>query len=116
MRLRLSVNGIASFCAFCVLCGYSSAQQKLTYDQNILPLLREKCLNCHNADKAKGGLDASNYGKLLEGGSSGEVIKPGDADSSRLFALVSHKEEPKMPPNSPQLAKANLDLLKAWIG
>jgi hypothetical protein len=107
--------GIGFLCAVGVLCGSVSAQQKITYEQNILPLLRDKCLSCHNADKQKGGLDASTYAALMEGGSSGEVIKAGDAEGSRFFLLASHKEEPKMPPNSPQLAKESLDLIRAWI-
>jgi Planctomycete cytochrome C/WD domain, G-beta repeat len=107
--------GCGILCAFVVLCGSSSAQQKITYEQNVLPLLRDKCLTCHNSDKAKGGLDASTYSKLMEGGSSGEVVKAGDAEGSRLFLLASHKEEPKMPPNSPPMAKESLDVIKAWI-
>jgi predicted nucleic acid-binding Zn-ribbon protein len=95
--------------------GSAAAQQKLTYDQHILPLLRDKCLGCHDADKTRGGLDASTYGKLMEGGSSGAVVKPGDADGSRLYTLSAHTAEPKMPPNAPPLAKASLDTLKAWI-
>src|SRR5438270_1532115 len=88
---------------------------KLTYDEHVLPLLRDKCLGCHNADKAKGGLDASNYAKLMEGGSSGAVVKPGDPDASRLFALASHREEPKMPPNGSKSSDAQLELLRKWI-
>src|SRR5262245_28611413 len=51
----------------------------------------------------------------MEGGSSGAVVKPGDADSSRLYLLASHKGEPKMPPNATALAKENLDLIRNWI-
>lgn len=100
---------------FCLLCGTSQAQPKITYEQNVLPLLREKCVTCHNADKSKGGLDMSTYAKLMEGGSSGEVVKPGDADGSRLLLLAAQKEEPKMPPNSPPMAKESLELVRAWI-
>ncbi|MFL5330197.1 MAG: c-type cytochrome domain-containing protein [Gemmataceae bacterium] len=101
-----------------MLCGSNSAQtpqKKLTFDQDVLPVLRDKCLGCHNADKVKGGLDASTFAKLMEGGSSGEVIKPGDSESSRLYRLVSHSDEPKMPPNSPQISKESLTLIKSWI-
>lgn len=104
-----------SLCALCIFSSSLSAQQKVTYEQNILPLLRDKCLTCHNADKQKGGLDASTYAKLMEGGSSGEVVKAGDPDASRLFLLAAHKEDPKMPPNSPPMAKESVDIIKAWI-
>ena len=54
---------------------WAIAQKKLTYDKDILPICGDKCLGCHNADKVKGGLDASTFAKLMEGGSSGEVIR-----------------------------------------
>jgi len=101
--------------ALCVSAVSSFSQQKVTYDQAVLPILRDKCMNCHSADKAKSGLDMSTYGKIMEGGSSGAVIKPGDADGSRLYALASHKEEPKMPPNAAALAKESLDSIRNWI-
>lgn len=104
-----------SLCAIGAPAASSFAQQKVNYEQHVLPLLRDKCLGCHNGEKSRGGLDASTYGKLMEGGSSGAVVKAGDADGSRLFALAAHKEEPKMPPNAPMIAKESLDLLKNWI-
>src|SRR5262249_49707931 len=103
----------------CVAVVQTSAAQppkgKVTYDQHVLPILRDKCLACHNPDKLKGGLDLSTFTKLIEGGASGAVVKPGDPDGSRLFALTSHKEMPYMPPEMPALAKESLDSLRAWI-
>src|SRR5580700_175677 len=56
--------------------------KKLNYQENILPILREKCLACHDSDKIKGGLDMTTYTKLMEGGGSGVVVKPGDGEGS----------------------------------
>jgi hypothetical protein len=56
-------------------------------------------LICHNQNEKKGGLALDNYAAVMEGGSSGEVVFAGDLDSSRLWALVNHDEEPYMPPN-----------------
>jgi len=93
----------------------ASAQEKITYDQHVMPFLRDKCLGCHNADKARGGLDLSTFSKTMEGGASGVVVKSGEPDASRLFTLTAHKEEPKMPPNAPRVADASLDMLRKWI-
>lgn len=101
--------------AFAFLAMPAFAQIKVTYDQHVLPVLREKCLNCHNADKARGGLDASSFSKLMEGGSSGAVVKPGDADASRFYRLTAHLEQPVMPPNAAPIAKASIDIIKNWI-
>src|SRR5205814_348386 len=56
-----------------------------------------------------------NYTSLRQGGSSGEVIKPGDPEASSLFLSVAHKHEPFMPPKSNQLAKEKLDAVRHWI-
>lgn len=86
-----------------------------TYDDDIVPILRQHCNNCHNADKMRGGLDASTFSALKAGGSSGEVVVAGDPDKSRLFTLTAHTAEPKMPPNSNKIDQAKIDLLKLWI-
>ncbi|HEX4589506.1 MAG TPA: c-type cytochrome domain-containing protein, partial [Gemmataceae bacterium] len=103
-----------ALCPLC-LCGSFAAEQKITYADHVLPLLRDKCFGCHNADKARGGLDASNYVKLMEGGSSGAVVKPGDPEDSRLYMLAAHKAEPKMPPKADPLPPPQLETLKKWI-
>ncbi|HWG42331.1 MAG TPA: c-type cytochrome domain-containing protein [Gemmataceae bacterium] len=88
---------------------------KITYEQHVLPLFREKCVACHNQDKKKAGLVLDNFTKVMEGSSSGEVVKPGDPDGSTLFRVMSHKDEPFMPPKSPMLPKESIDLIEKWI-
>jgi hypothetical protein len=88
---------------------------KITYDEHVLPLFRDKCVSCHNQDKKRAGLILDNYAKVMEGSSSGAVVKPGDAEGSSLFRVMAHKEEPFMPPKSPMLPKESLDLIERWI-
>src|SRR5947209_4766636 len=76
-------------------------QAKITYDDHILPLFREKCISCHGQDKKSSGLSLHSYTKTMEGGSSGVVVKAGDPDGSLLYLAVAHKGEPFMPPKSP---------------
>lgn len=88
---------------------------KLNYEQHVLPFLMEKCGNCHSADKKRGGLIVTNYQKLMEGGSSGAVVKAGDPDKSSLYTTTAHKTEPFMPPMSPKVADDKIELVRAWI-
>lgn len=88
---------------------------KITYEQHILPLFRDKCIACHNPDKKRAGLILDNYTKVMEGSSSGAVVKPGDPEGSAIFRVLAHKEEPFMPPKSPMLPKESLDLVERWI-
>lgn len=91
------------------------AVKKITYQEHVQPILRDKCFSCHDADKVKGGLDVTTYTKLMEGGGSGVVVKPGDAEGSRLYALVVHKTKPIMPPNSDKMPEAVTNVIKEWI-
>jgi hypothetical protein len=88
---------------------------KVTFAEHIEPIFKAACANCHNRDRQRGGLNAADFGALLEGGSSGQVIMPGDPDGSRLFRLVQQTEEPKMPPSGPPLSEEQLNLLREWI-
>jgi hypothetical protein len=110
---------LSSLCSLC-LCGELFAADakkpaKITYDQHVLPLFREKCVACHNQDKKRAGLVLDNYTKVMEGSSSGAVVKAGDAEGSALYRVMAHKEEPFMPPKSPMLPKESIDLIEQWI-
>lgn len=89
--------------------------EKITYTDHILPILRAKCAACHSADQAKGGLVVDSYTGLMAGGASGEVVAGGDVDGSRLYDLITHKAEPKMPPKEPKMPDDQLALFKKWI-
>jgi mono/diheme cytochrome c family protein len=91
-----------------------SAQEKISYDDHILPLFEQACLNCHNPDKTKGGLDLSTFAATMKGGSSGKIVEPGDI-ASTLVNLVKQTAEPKMPPEGEKLSPAQIDLLVKWI-
>ena len=76
---------------------------KPTYADDVLPILKAACVNCHGNEKQKGGLNLATFAAAMQGGSSGAVVAPGDPDKSRLFTLSSHKAEPKMPPSGSRL-------------
>ena len=88
---------------------------RITYDDHVSEIFRSQCFKCHNQDRKKGGLALNTYGLAMEGGSSGKVIKPGEPDSSRLFSLIAHLEEPHMPPKGGKLADGILETVRKWI-
>ena len=93
----------------------AAAEETATFIDNALPVLRQRCGTCHNADKKNGGLDVTSYAAIMRGGGSGEVITPGDASASHLFRVVNHEDEPTMPPDAPPIPEAERQVLKAWI-
>jgi WD40 repeat protein len=93
-----------------------SMEQPMTnFADHVMPIFQARCLRCHSADKAKGGLNLSLHASALEGGSSGKVIVPGDPGGSRILALILQTEEPVMPPSGDPLKPEEVEVIRRWI-
>ncbi|MAX20997.1 MAG: hypothetical protein CMJ60_02335, partial [Planctomycetaceae bacterium] len=46
-------------------------EAKVTWDDQVSAVFRQRCVTCHNVNKKSGGLDISTYTNLMLGGSSG---------------------------------------------
>jgi hypothetical protein len=106
---------MSAVAAALVVAPHAAAEEKVTYVDNVLPVLRQRCGSCHNPDKKTGGLDVTSYAAVMRGGGSGEVIAPGSASGSYLYRVANHDDEPKMPPDAPPIPEAERQLIKAWI-
>lgn len=84
----------------------------------IQPILNEKCVNCHNTNKAKNDLILSDYQSILKGGKNGEAIRPGNAGESLLYEYTRLPMEDSlhMPPSGKlQLDPDEIQLIGWWI-
>jgi hypothetical protein len=86
----------------------------VTY-QDIRPLFQSSCLNCHNPDKQKAGLDLSTYDATMDGSDNGKVVEPGDPDKSVLLKVLTHDVEPFMPKGGDKLPDSQIDQIRQWI-
>lgn len=91
------------------------------FESDILPIFKKNCLACHNTTKARGDLNLETPQLIRDGGSSGDVVIPGDPSDSLLYLSASHAEEDYiMPPEGNKVKAKNftaneLGLLKRWI-
>ncbi len=91
-----------------------SAADKATFDDQVLPIFRNKCLKCHNPDRMKADLDLSTFDAAIKGSGNGAVLASGDPNASKLLKVVTHEEKPTMPPDD-KLADADIALIRQWI-
>ncbi|MEA3186641.1 MAG: hypothetical protein QOD99_471, partial [Chthoniobacter sp.] len=89
--------------------------QDITYAENIRPLFQSSCLNCHNADKHKAGLDLSTYEAAMEGSDGGKIIEPGNPAKSLLYRVITYAEEPAMPAKADKLPDSQIEMIRKWI-
>ncbi|MFM7150100.1 MAG: DUF1549 domain-containing protein, partial [Gemmataceae bacterium] len=84
------------------------------FEKKIRPLLLEKCVSCHGAEKTRGGLRLDTKPGLQRGGDSGAVVIPGAPEKSLLVQAVRHAGELKMPPKE-KLKEAEIAALTQWV-
>ena len=92
-----------------------SKEQKINFDDHIKPIFREHCSSCHSESSKESDLALDSYGGVKAGGSSGEVVAEGNTSGSRLFALITHAEQPFMPPDQDAIPQPQIDLVQTWI-
>ncbi|HEX2746615.1 MAG TPA: c-type cytochrome domain-containing protein [Verrucomicrobiales bacterium] len=90
------------------------------FAKEVFPVLKQNCLACHNATKAKSGLNLETPELILKGGDNGPAAVPGRSAESLLLKNAAHAEDPVMPPpgnkvNAVDLTGDQLGLLKLWI-
>ncbi len=91
------------------------SQSAVNFIDHVLPIFQARCFACHGPDKGEGGLVLASHETVMLGGGSGAVIMPGSPDGSRLLRLVSHLEQPSMPPKQDKLPDDQINLIRTWI-
>jgi len=73
------------------------------------------CTGCHGATKHAGGVDLTSYSALSSGqtGKGKALLVPGQADASRVYAILAVGSMP--PPGNPRPNAGLVSLLKDWI-
>ena len=75
------------------------AERVRFFEQEVRPLLVEKCYACHGAEKQKGGLRLDSREAILKGGESGPAVVPGKPEESLLVEAMNY-EGLEMPPTA----------------
>jgi hypothetical protein len=84
----------------------------------IQPILNEKCLNCHNSNRAKKNLVLSDYERIMKGGETSGTVVAGNAAESLLYkyAMLPMDDSLHMPPKDKlQLEQEEIKLIGWWI-
>ena len=97
----------------------ASAKDPYIFDHIVLPILENKCIDCHGTARAKGKLRMDSFDALIQGGANGPSLVPGDLKRSllleRIHLPLTVKEH--MPPeDQEQVTAEELAFLEWWVG
>jgi uncharacterized membrane protein/mono/diheme cytochrome c family protein len=89
----------------------------IDFEQQVLPLLSARCVECHGPNKVKGDLRLDSLEHILGGDPEFLVVTAGDPAASVLIERVRLPEgDPdRMPPKGAGLSGAEIELLERWI-
>lgn len=92
------------------------AQPKVSYAQDVHPILMKSCVQCHSRGKFEGEFSIDTREAFLKGGWSGPAVIEGKSEESYLMKLVTVGDGGKiMPMRGPKLTPDEVDVLKRWI-
>ncbi len=90
----------------------------MIFQEVVNPILKARCVQCHNANKSKGDLRMDQIELLKKGGENGPIFVAGQGSESELIkrCLLPLEDENHMPPKGKtQLSDNQIAILSWWI-
>ena len=97
----------------------------IDFDRHVLPILEQKCNDCHHApfDRSgrlvnpKASLRFDTYEQVMKGNLDGPVVVANDLENSNLYTVINLPEDDDMfmPPKGGALDTDQIDIIKRWI-
>jgi len=103
-----------------------TAVDGIDYEKQILPILKGRCWECHQAPyekngrtyKPKAGLRMDGLAHLMFGSDEGEVLVPNHPSKSPIYnrVILPSADDDRMPPKGDPLPLTEQELIRQWIG
>lgn len=88
------------------------------FNKDVLPILQQRCVECHGTEKQKGKLRLDTKADAFKGGKSGSPsFKANDVAGSFAITRVAlpKTDDDHMPPEGDPLTEAQIKTLKDWV-
>jgi hypothetical protein len=114
--------GFAVLAAFCLAVPGAAQEKKgdkkkdpaVSFTRQVMPILKDRCRNCHYPADKKGGLDVTSYAAVIKGGKTRDHVVPGFPEKSLLVKEISG-QDPPMPKNALPLTPEQIRFIADWI-
>ncbi len=114
-RITRSGDGYFALLALLALLAPFAAQA-VDFEKDIRPVLRERCVECHGAEKQKAGLRLDARSLALKGGDDGPVIVAGKSAESAIFQrITSTDKDERMPSKGDPLTATQIAAFREWL-
>jgi mono/diheme cytochrome c family protein len=88
-----------------------------TFDKDILPVIKQRCVECHGAKKQKAKLRLDSFAELMKGADGEKIFVASEPGESEIIKRINlpDSDDDKMPPKGDRLSKPIKDLIQRWI-
>jgi hypothetical protein len=90
-------------------------QKAINFWRDVMPIFETSCIGCHGPKKQRSDFRVDRREDFFAPGDAAPLIVPGDADASRLIAIVSGEMKDMKSAEDHLLPPGEIALLKAWI-
>jgi uncharacterized membrane protein len=94
-------------------------KKPVSFKTDLLPLLKERCFECHSGDKPKDGVAFDHMDELIKTEGKRAVVMKGDPARSTMFTTIMRGDDSKkrMPPpkSGKRLTPEQAGVIQAWI-
>lgn len=89
---------------------------KVSFLEDVAPLVDSKCLGCHGATNPRAGLRLDTLAGWRRGGQSGPLLAPGNAGRSLIIArLMAPAGQGQMPQQGEPFSREEIETIGNWI-
>lgn len=89
--------------------------KKVSFANDVWPILNARCVNCHDADLQEGGFALHTKAALLEGGSRGPALDSNEPEESVLVKMIQLDAHPRMPFEEDPLTQSEITIIENWV-
>ncbi len=91
-----------------------TAEQVEFFEQQVLPILKNRCFKCHGAEeRLRGALRLTTRAGVLQGGDQGAAVSLDKPADSLLLKAINYRG-PQMPPSG-QIPATEIETLTQWV-
>lgn len=92
--------------------------QEVDFERDVLPILQERCYECHGEERQRGDLRLDSMQAALRGGDQGiPALTPGEPEESNLLTRITLPPDDIdiMPPKGDVLTDEQVEIIRRWI-
>lgn len=95
---------------------YLKDKLPVSFEKEIAPIIKDKCVRCHGANRQSGKLRLDTFNQMAKGGANGPLVRGTNPRNSLLvLRMATPNDKLRMPKGGAALPKEQIELIAKWV-